>query len=212
MPKITISSRVDAVRKRFAEDYDLSTLNNSNDKATLETILRNTVILEDLQQKQLELMEGDISQSAAEIKKIGDLIKSTAETNLSLERSLGIDRKSRKTEDNAESPAEYIKSLKAEAKKFLEQRLIKVYCDNCKVMIMRFAPVHEHTKFDLKCQCSQCKKIIRIHREERDVLFDLPAKDRPWRAKYPVEVVQSKQVTTDEVDTEEDEMIIGGGE
>ncbi len=212
MPKVTISSRIDAVRKRFAQDYDLSTLNNSNDKATLETVLRNIVILEDLQQKQLELMEGDISTSAAEIKKIGDLIKSTAETNLSLERSLGIDRKSRKTEDNAESPAEYIKNLKAEAKKFLEQRLIKVYCDSCKVMVMRFAPVHEHTKFDLKCQCSQCEKIIRVHRESKDVLFDLPAKDKSWRVKYPVEIVQSRQTTTDEIDTEDDEVIIGGGE
>ncbi len=209
MPKITISSRIDAVRKRFAQDYDLSTLNSSNDKATLETVLRNIVILEDLQQKQLELMEGDISTSAAEIKKIGDLIKSTAETNLSLERSLGIDRKSRKTEDNAESPAEYIRQLKINAREFLEKRLVKVTCPDCNILVMRFAPLVEHTKFEIKCQCSQCKKIIKVHREEKDILFDIPVKDREWRKKYAYAVEMPKKDSSDEIDSEDDEMVLG---
>lgn len=209
MPKVTINSRLEALRKRYAQDYDLSTLNNSNDKATLETILRNSIILEDLQQRQLELMEGDISSSAAEIKKIGDLIKATAETNLSLERSLGIDRKSRKVEDNAESPAAYIASLKLMAREFLEKRLIRLYCPQCNVMVLRFSPVHDHTKFNISIRCSQCGKSVIAKREDRDIFYDLKSSDREWRRKYPVEIEAAKKDSSDDIDSEDDEMILG---
>lgn len=205
----TIQGRIDALRKRYALDYDLSSLNNSNDKATLETILRNTIVIEDLQQQQLELMENSILENAADFKKINDMIRSTTETNMSLERALGIDRKARKTEDNAESPADYIKNLKQTAKEFLEQRLQKVMCVDCKIQLFKFLPTYEHTRFDLKIYCPQCNKYTKVHRDSKDILYDIPAKDKAWRTKYPMEIEQARTETSDEIDIVDDEMIIG---
>lgn len=211
MPRITFDSRLKNKRLEYAQKYDIDDLTSGNDRANLDALLRNEIILEDLQAALQEKVEEGAANNIAEIKKLNDGIRDLINTNLSLERALGIDRAARKKEVNDQSPAEYIKSLKQQAKEFLEQRLIKVYCEECKVLVMRFLPVHEHTKFKVECKCSQCGKMIRVHREDKDIFFDLPAKDREWRRKYPAEIVQAKiNTTTDDIDSEDDEVIIGG--
>lgn len=210
MAKTTFDGRLKAKRLEYSRKYDIDDLTSGNDKANLDALLRNEIIIEDFQTALQEKVESDAAANISDIKKLNDGIRDLINTNLSLERALGIDRAARKKEGNDQSPAEYIKLLKQQAKEFLSQRLVKVYCDDCKVMIMRFLPVHDHTKFDIKCVCSQCGKVTRVHREAKEVLFDLPTKDRQWRAKYPVEVVQAKKDAVDEIDNEEDELLIGG--
>lgn len=210
MPKITANARLKAKRLEYAKKYEIDSLDSGNDKANLEALLRNEIIIEDLQEALQEKVEEGAATNIAEIKKLNDGIRDLIATNLSLEKALGIDRTARKKEVNDQSPAEYIKALKQQAKEFLEQRLIKVYCEECKILVLRFFPVHEHTKFDVKCQCSQCGKMIRVHREEKTIFFDLPKNDRAWREKYMLEVVQPKVFKDDSTDNEDDEMIIGG--
>lgn len=210
MPKITFDSRLKAKRLEYSKKYDIDDLTSGNDKANLEALLRNEIIIEDLQEALQTKVEEGAATNIAEIKKLNDGIRDLITTNLSLEKALGIDRTARKKEVNDQSPAEYIKALKQQAKEFLEQRLVKVYCEECKVMVMRFFPVHEHTKFEIKAQCSQCKKQIKVHRDEKGIFFDLPKNDRAWREKYPIEIVQPKVVAEDSIDTEEDEVFIGG--
>lgn len=202
MPRITFSGRLAAKRKEYESKYDLADLKSGNDRANLELLLNLELKLED---KLEELQEDDVSVTAL-LKDIDTI----TETKLKLEKSLGIDRISRKKELNSENPAEYIVKLKQAAKDFLEQRLIKVYCKDCNILVIRFLPLTEHTKFKIEAQCSQCKKIIKIHREERDILFDLPARDREWRKRYPTTVIQSASDVTDELIDEDDDVIIGG--
>lgn len=210
MPKVSFESRLSQKRKEYADKYDISDLTTGNDKDNLETLLRNSIIIETLQAKYQELAEGDIVANLGQITDLEKTLKSIIASNLALEKALGLDRAARKKEDSVDSPAEYVAQLKLHAKEFLEKRITKVFCPDCKVMIFRFSPVQDHTKFEIKCTCSQCKKVVRVHREEKDILFDLPAKDREWRKKYPYAVELPKVTAVDEVDTEDDELRIGG--
>lgn len=177
---------------QYEQAYDLSTLNDANDKSNLEMIIRNAALIELLQEKITEMAEDDAAGNITEIKKISDSVRDLTDRNIQLERQLGIDRKSRK-KDNETTTGEYILMLKAAASEFLEKRLIKVYCPDCKVLAGRVSPVHSHTAFNGYFQCSQCQRPVIYGREERDVYFDLAKDDKEWRRKYPVQIKHPKR-------------------
>jgi hypothetical protein len=186
---------------QYENAYDLTTLNDANDKSNLEMIIRNAALIELLQEKITEMAEDDAAGNISEIKKISDSVRDLTDRNIQLERQLGIDRKSRK-KDNETTTGEYILMLKSAAHDFLEKRLMKVYCPNCKVMVGRVSPVHEHTGFNAYFQCSQCRQAVVIGREERDVFFDLAKDDKEWRRKYMVEIKKPKKLKKVTVDDE----------
>jgi len=189
---MNFKQRFDALMHEYEEAYDLSTLNSANDKTNLEMLVRNAVIAKQLQDDISELAEIDAGSNITEIKKLSDAVKDLMDRNMQLERQLGIDRKSRKR-DNDSTTGEYILMLKDAAQAFLEKRLVKVYCSDCKVMVGRIAPVHDHTAYSAFFQCSQCQKAAVVTREQKDVFFDLLEDDQEWRRKYPVEIRQAKQ-------------------
>jgi hypothetical protein len=192
-------SDFDTIYAQFAQDYDLESLNSSNDRLNLDTFIRNILHMRRLDAELDTLMlGGNIAMNSMDIKRISEVKDNIQEKNLALERALGIDRKSRKR-DNQVSAAEYYMHLQTVAQQFLEQRLIKVYCPYCNVMVFRFSPVHEHTAFNVQVNCSQCHKPIRAQRKERDIFYDIAPSDRGWRKQYPAEIVQPKKTKSDEV-------------
>lgn len=206
MPKITIDGKIETKRREYAAKYNIDELSSGNDKSNLELLIYYEVMIEEyLDQIKDKMKSGDIDGVGAVTKQLGVI----QENKLALEKSLGIDRVARKKENSSESPAEYIAFLKAKSKEFLEQRIQKVYCPKCTVMVFRFLPVHEHTAFEIKCKCSQCGEMVRIKREDKDIFVDLAPKDRDWRKQFPVEIVPVKKDTTDDIDAVDDEMIIG---
>lgn len=199
----------------YARDYHVEELNASNDRAQLRMLISAELMLEAIEREiQHIIVSEDLIDKANEIKKLSDLVKDTAVTITNAQKTLAIDRKTRKSEET-DSVAAYIRSLKRDAKQFLEDRLIKIYCLDCKVLCARFSPVHDHTAFQAAIQCSQCKKWIRANRAEKDIWFDMK-KDSEWRRKYPVEIVppSTKQgfVPGDLVADIEDDLIIEGGD
>lgn len=188
----TFDIRFKELWQEYENAYDLSTLNSANDKANLETIIRNAVLVEVLQQQINELAQEDATGNITEIKKLSDAARDLVDRNMSLEKQLGIDRKSRK-KDNESTTGEYLLLIKTTAKEFVEKRLIKVYCQECKIMVGRVSPVHEHTAFSTIFQCSQCGNMVSVTREQKDVFFDLHKDDREWRRKYAVEIKQPKR-------------------
>jgi RNase P subunit RPR2 len=210
LPKITVQSRMAKLRKQYEEDYDLSSLNSSNDASNLESLLRYQIIIEDLQEEINGLMEQGAADNITAIKKLSDAAKDMLDRCMTIERQLGIDRKTRKSELDTDSPAEYISKIKSVAKEFLGQRLQRVMCADCKIQLFKFLPTYEHNRFELKVTCPQCGKTTKVHRNDKSILYDVPAKDKAWREKYPMEVVPPKLDTTDDIDDTEDDVIIGG--
>jgi hypothetical protein len=200
----TFSEKFDDLMKQYEEAYDLTTLNSANDKINLEMLVNSAILVSQLQEDISILAEHDAGANVTEIKKLLDAVRDLTTQMQAIERQLGIDRKSRK-KDNESTTGEYILLLKETAKTFVEKRLIKVYCKKCKIMVGRIAPVHEHTQYSAVFECSQCRKLASVTRESKDVFFDLHKDDREWRKKYPVEIKQPKErkVTLREDDSED---------
>ncbi len=205
--KAPIELRFDKMLNEYREKFNVDSLDSPNDMANLHTMIRNQIIIEKLQAQMNILATNDEIDPVA-LKKMLDSLVALSESNVVYERTLGIDRKTRKQE-SAESTADYIVGLKARAKEWLDDdnRLTKVYCKKCAILVGRISGVYNTTSYSASFQCPQCKKHIIIKREEKDVFFDV--RDASWRKKYPIEIEQAKRISTPTFDDIEDDMIIG---
>jgi hypothetical protein len=175
----------------YERDYRIDELNQSNDRAQLHMLINAELTLEAFQEKIEDIIASEnLVEKASDLKKLSDLMRDTTETVRKIQQTLAIDRKTRKSEET-DNFAAWLRGIKREAKQFMDDRLLKVYCKNCKVMVGRWSAVHEHTAFEVRVQCSQCKKWAIAKRDERDIWFDLKA-DSEWRRKYPVEIVNAQ--------------------
>jgi RNase P subunit RPR2 len=193
--------RFTEILKDYSDKYDLATLSSPNDRANLEMLINNQVIVETIQAKLQELTADDPVDNIDMIQRLGSSLKDIIERNLQLERALALDRKTR-TSDKSESIAEYIVNLKAAAQDFLERRLVRLYCPECKILLARFSIMHDHSRFTLKVNCNQCNKAVSAEREEKDIFFDIA--DSNWRKKHRYTVVNSKKSGSTAGDNDDD--------
>lgn len=202
------NTEFEAILAEYRASYDIDSLATPNDRANLDTIIMNTLAVRRLQAQLLDLALESVVENAADIKKINDSIRDLTNVNLTIERQLSIDRKTRRSEQE-QSVVEYINWLKTTAKESLDdnQRLLKVYCKKCNIMVGRISGVYDTTEFIAEFQCPQCNKMIKVHRKQKDVFFDI--KDADWRRKYPIEIVQpSKASDAPDLSTEDDDELI----
>jgi hypothetical protein len=205
MAKKTNTS-LERIKLEYEQYYDLSSVDSPNDRANLEILIRNAVLIAQIQDQidTLTGTTGGVLNSLQDIAKLNTALNNLIQTNVSLEKSLGIDRKSRRSEQTKDNPAEYIISLKKLAREFLESRIQRVYCPECKIMLMRFSPVHDHTMFTFEVQCTQCHKKVVVTRKEKDIFYDLKKNDKDWRRGFPIEIIQPKRTV---VDVDDDVML-----
>jgi hypothetical protein len=195
------TQRFDDILQEYSSKYDLATLSSPNDRANLDALINNQIIIESLQAKVQELIEDDPVSNIEIIQRLSSSLRDSIERNLQLERALALDRKTRNS-SSTESVADYIVSLKQTAQDFLEKRLVKLYCPNCQILLARFSIVHDHSPFELRVKCNQCNNDVISSREERDIFFDI--KDSAWRKKYKYSVKQSKESVSLDHDVEDD--------
>jgi len=191
--------------------YEVDNLQQPNDLANLETMIRNQILVNKLQDRLDKMVETDNTLDPNEMKKILDSLVQLSQTNIQYERTLAIDRKTRKAQQE-ESVVDYITKLKQLAKEFVDndRRILKVHCKNCNIMVGRISGVYDTTEYFASFQCPQCKKQIVVTRKERDIFFDV--KDADWRRKYPMEVIQPKRMRrkdAPDLDAGSAELIIG---
>lgn len=194
--------------KKYGEQYSLEEdFITPNDKANLESLINNQIALANLQERfnnvTTQINDPDTTNDtamdlAAQLKRMSDTIKDIGATVLALERQLGIDKKTRE-EEKEQSVVDYIQWLKKTSKVFLddEERLTKVYCKACNIMVGRISGVYDTTHYKGTFQCPQCNKKITITRKARDIFFDLEEDDKDWRRKYPMEVIQPQLADSD---------------
>lgn len=189
----TFQERMDEKLELYAKNFKVDELNDANDKALYMIMLRTEIMVEDLQEKLTDVMQKeDLVDAAQNIRRLSDLLKDNTKTIVSIQNTLMIDKKSRQANETA-NILDYIATIRKSASSYLDSRLVKVYCPDCKILVARFSPVHGHTSFTISFQCSQCEKMIRMRRDERDRFYDLPPSDREWRKQYRAEVIQPKK-------------------
>lgn len=208
MPRKPLNERrFDAILAEYKKKYNVDSLDSPNDVANLNTMIRNQQIIEKLQEQMTELTDQD-TIDPMQVKKILDSLVALSESNVVYERTLGIDRKTRKQE-SSESVADYITGLKQRAKEWLDSdsRLLKVHCKSCNIMVGRISGVYETTAYEASFQCPQCNKRIVVKRQERDIFYDI--KDADWRRKYPIDIEQAKRTKAPDTSMVEDDLLIG---
>jgi len=208
---VTTKQQFDSVLAEYKQKYNVESLDSPNDVSNLHAMIRNGILIETLQSSLDDLANSPDGINPQEIKRVLDSIVALSETNMLYEKTLGIDRKTRKQE-SSESVADYITGLKQRAKEWLdnEERLTKVYCKSCNIMVGRVSGVYATTAYECHFQCPQCNKRVVIKRVQKDVFFDI--KDGDWRKKYPIEIVQPKRVSSPSFDNVENDVILGEDE
>lgn len=199
--------------KQYANVFNLDDLNDANDRSLLEMMIKGEIMTDGLQEQIAELMQDqqeseEAAKNVNSLKKLHDLLKDATNTVLNIQRTLNIDRKTRKSEETT-SVADYLRILRRNAKDFMTERRVVFWCPDCNVMVGRVYPVHDHTAWTVSFQCSQCEKMIRGRREQKDVLFDV--KDRNWRKDNRAVIVQAKKskAVIDDDDEGYDELYLG---
>jgi len=210
MPRVkqlTTDQRFQETLLEYRKRYNVETLDSPNDLANLNTMIRNQILVEKLQGVLDNISTAVEDIDLTQIKKILDSIVALSETNIALEKTLGIDRKTRKNEA-AESIQEYLAGLRVRSLEWIEQRLIKIHCKKCNIMVGRISAVYETTAFEASFQCPQCNKKIVVKRQEKDIFFDIKPSDAEWRRSFPIEIEQPKRLSAPN-NTTVDELVIG---
>ena len=188
----------------YTENYDLKNA-TANDRGNLSVLINNAILIKKMQDKIQELLQQeDVLNNTTSIKKLQDSLRDSIDQSLAVERALGIDRKSRRKE-NQQDVAGYLALIKSNAAEWLEKQLIYVYCPKCRVMVARILPAHEHTEFRTRFQCSQCNEYVTADRKEKSIFFDIRGREE-WREKYPIEIIHPivKQEFDDDIELSND--------
>jgi len=191
----------------YEQHYSIEELNDANDLTLLQILIKTEIMIDDLQKRIQQLIEDNPIRHASNIKKLSDLLRDATRTVTDLQKTLAIDRKTRKEQETSGDISSYIRHLKTIAGNFLEDRMVKVYCNDCKVMVGRISPVHSYTSYNCYFQCSQCGKMINTKRKEKNRMFDI--KDSDWRT-YQAEIIQPdiiRDTFVDEDFVDDDETI-----
>lgn len=134
--KVGWERKINAKWEEFEKDYDLTDL-KPNDKAALRALIQVILRIEEYELQQNKISwEGINESNIIVMEKLGKLLGDLRNDLSKLQNDLNITRKARKG-DQETSVLEYIESLKAKAKKFYDQRTMKVFCPKCNTLIFQ---------------------------------------------------------------------------
>ncbi len=131
---VDFETRIKEKLAGFEADYDLSDM-KFNDTETLRGLCQALIQLEDLEQVGYSIREGGVSLTNLTIlDKLAQQMSRTRLDMLKMQEDLKISRKVRQLDKNISAIAELDK-LKKDAKTFYEQKMIYVFCPECKMLL-----------------------------------------------------------------------------
>jgi hypothetical protein len=171
---LEFEKRIEKKMAGFADDYDLSDM-KFNDKETLRGLCQALIQLEDLEQVSYGIrndLRGIDLSNLTLLDKIAQQMSRTRLDMLKMQEELKISRKVRKLDKNISAIAE-LDMLKQKAKAFYEQKMIYIFCPECKMLLgtawFLFNDADNVMRFD-------CHRILDTGELCRHV-FDVKSKD-----------------------------------
>jgi hypothetical protein len=129
-------TRIKEKLAEFENDYDLSDL-KINDKETLRALVQSIIALEDYEQLlfTLRTSEGQINANNIYLfEKINKVCSDLRADMSHFQDDLKITRKTRKS-DQETSFVAYLEGLKEKARKFMESRMMYIFCNKCNTLL-----------------------------------------------------------------------------
>ena len=152
---------------QYEDDFDESTVTTA-DKQQLRTLAELSILSELSNRKSALMVLGNASPQ--DIKYVSDSAAKYSMEARQLATSLGIDRKSRVTDQESELET-YLPTLHKEAKDFIYKHAVAIVCPHCLAtearVELRMGTILYHFFYELhwewKSQCPKCKGEIRIN-------------------------------------------------
>jgi len=153
----SFEKRIQHKMDEFAEDYDVEDL-KINDKLTLRALAQAYITLEDYEAYSYNVRQPGISlDRMIEIEKMNSIMSSLRKDISSMQTDLNITRKVRKG-DKEQSVISELERLKSKAKEFYRERMLYIYCPECKMLLFT-GWFHYSTEKSNKIQLV-CKRIL----------------------------------------------------
>lgn len=151
---------------QYEDDFEEDSITTA-DRQQLRTLAELSVLSELANRKSAVMVLG--SYSPQDIKYVSDSAKSLSGEARQLATSLGIDRKSRVTDQESELET-YLPTLHKEAKEFIYKHAIAIVCPHCldteARVELRMGTILYHFSFELRWEwnsvCPKCKGAIHI--------------------------------------------------
>lgn len=146
--------RIQGKIEGFKEDYDLSDM-KFNDTETLRALAQSMIQLEDLEQAGFRLREQGITfDNLTLLDKLAQQMSRTRLDMLKLQEDLKISRKVRQSDKN-ESAINELEDLKAKAKQFYEEKMIYIFCPECKMLLGTTWLLYADADNEIKLHCKR---------------------------------------------------------
>lgn len=152
--------KIDQLQDEFAVD-----MNDANDREMLSSLVRHQLQSEAADETIRSIYQrGSLdAEDFRNLKNLGDMQRSIAQTITDLQDRLGISRKLRKEKQTDDIP-QWVDSVLERAKTMFDRQTVKVECPRCRIELMRYWLNFPQMKneVDLKLTCWKCEEVTVI--------------------------------------------------
>jgi hypothetical protein len=150
------------IKEKIAElsnDYDMDDM-KSNDKISIRALVLAQIQLEDLEQVAFSLRQEVDNQSIQVLEKVNKILTALRNDISSISNDLQLTRKVRKQSREA-SVIDALADLKAKARKFYKQKMLYVFCPECKMLLGTIWLQYSDEETILTLKCKRCGKELK---------------------------------------------------
>ena len=141
--------------EELGEDYDLEDM-KANDMVQLRALALAMIQLEDLEKIAWQTRQDINTQSVQVLEKINRSISTLREDISKISNDLQLTRKIRK-QSRETSVINAIDDLRSKARQFYKERMLYVFCPECKMLIATAWLMYSDEDNKLKLKCERCK-------------------------------------------------------
>ena len=146
--------RIQEKLKEFSDEYDLTDM-KVNDKVQLRALAQAEIQLEDLETAAYVLRQEIATDNVLVLEKINNIMSKLRSDISMISNDLQLTRRIRKQSKEA-SVISYIDTLRDKARKFYKQKMLYVFCPECRMLLATTWLMYPDSNNSLKTKCGQC--------------------------------------------------------
>ncbi len=162
-----LEKRVNEGQSDLADDYDMDDM-KSNDMIQIRALVLAQIQLEDLEQTAFSLRQNVDHQSVQILEKVNRILGGLRRDISEISNDLQLTRKIRKQSKEA-SVIDALNDLKSKAHKFYKQKMLYIFCQECKMLLATVWLAYPETENYLTVTCDRCKHELK---QELSMLYE----------------------------------------
>jgi hypothetical protein len=149
-----LEERIEKKLEDMAQDYDMEDM-KVNDKVQLRALAQAEIQLEDLETTAYVLRQEIADTNVLVLEKVNNIMSKLRSDISMISNDLQLTRRIRKQSKEA-SVISYIDTLREKARKFYKQKMLYVFCPECRMLLATTWLMYPDSNNSLKTKCGQC--------------------------------------------------------